>query len=154
MQRATFPLAFLAAATAQASLKPSDPVAEFVHRTLHVDTYKRTDADLNGDGRPEIFVYAIDRDHCGSGGCMLAVLSPERGGFRVVLRSTVTQLPIWLLPTSSRGWRDIGVTVSGGGISQPYVARLRFNGRRYPSNPTVPPATRVRGSAGRVLIGA
>jgi hypothetical protein len=67
--------------------------------------------------------------------------------------ASIVQLPIRLLPTSTRGWRDIGVTVAGGGINPGYMARLRFDGRRYPSNPSVPPAIPMRRTTGKVLIG-
>lgn len=130
-----------------------DAVASFVQQTLGTSSYKRADADLNGDGRAEALLYVTDRDYCGSGGCTLVVLSQKGSGYRVVLRSTVTQLPIRVLPTSTRGWRDIGVTVAGGGITRPYVARLRFNGNRYPSNPTVPPAIPLKRPSGKILIG-
>jgi len=140
------------AAFAPATAALADPVATFVRHTLHVSSYERADADLNGDGRSEAFVYVTDRDQCGSGGCVLFVLSPHKVSFRVVLRSTVIRRPIRLLATSTRGWRDVGVTVGGGGNVQPYMARLRFNGRRYPSNPTVPPAIPLKRPAGKVLI--
>jgi hypothetical protein len=132
---------------------PSDLVDVFVQQKLQISDYKRADMDLNGDGRPETFVYVTDRNYCGSGGCKLVVLSPRKGNYHVVLRSTVTQLPISVLPTSSRGWRDVGVTVAGGGITRPYMARLRFNGSRYPGNPTVAPAVPLSRPAGKVLIG-
>jgi hypothetical protein len=153
MQAFAFALGLSAATAAHASGKPFDAVAAFVHQSLHVTTYKRADADLNGDNRPEVFVYVTDPSYCGSGGCTLMVLSPLRRGYQSVLRSTVTRIPIRLLSTSTRGWRDIGVTVAGGGIARPYLARLRFNGRRYPSNPTVPPAVPLRRPSGKVLIG-
>lgn len=130
-----------------------DAVASFAQKTLGTTNYKRADADLNGDGRSEAILYLTDRDNCGSGGCTLVVLSPKGSSYRVVLRSTVTQLPIRVLPTSTRGWRDIGVTVAGGGITRPYVARMRFNGNRYPGNPTVPPAVPLKQPSGTILIG-
>lgn len=135
-----------------ASRSPANAISAFVQQRLHVSSYERADVDLNGDGRPEVFVYVTDQDYCGSGGCVLLVLSPQKDGFRVVLHSTVTQRPIRLLPTSTRGWRDVGVTVAGGGIAQPHTARLRFDGRRYPSNPTVPPAVPLKRAEGKVLI--
>ena len=146
-------LALSVGVSAPANGLPTGPVAAFVQQRLHVSTYQWADADLNGDGRPEAFLYVTDPDSCGSGGCVLFVLSPDKTNFRVVLRSTVTQLPIWLLPTSSRGWHDIGVTVAGGGVTRPYVARLRFNGNRYPGNPTVPPAMPLKHPSGKILIG-
>jgi len=130
---------------------PPDPVATFVRETLHVSIYKRASADLNRDGRPEVFIYVTESGRCGSGGCSLLILSPQKKGYRIVLRSTITQLPIRVLDTSSHGWRDVGVFVAGGGI-RPGPVRLRFDGRRYPSNPTIPPAVRLKRASGRVLI--
>jgi len=54
--------------------------------------------------------------------------------------ATVVQQPIRVLDTKSSGWHDLGVWVQGGGIQPGYEARLLFNGKEYPSNPTVPPA--------------
>jgi hypothetical protein len=122
---------------------------DMVQPSLH----RRADADLNGDGRNEIFLYVDDPGLCGSGGCSLIVLSPRGSSYRKVMRTTITKLPITILRTTTHGWRDVGVTVQGGGIMRPYMARLRFNGTRYPSNPTVPPALPLRRPAGRVLIG-
>ena len=142
----------LVATTAHAAAARSDAVSAYVRQTLQVSSYKRADADLNGDGVKEAFVYVTDQDYCGSGGCTLFVLSPHGSSYRVVLRSTITQLPITLLRTSAHGWRDIGVTVAGGGINSGYVARLRFDGHRYPSDPSVPPAVPIKRPSGRVLI--
>jgi hypothetical protein len=133
-------------------LGPSTTLSAFIHRSRHVSSYKQARADLNGDRRPEILLYVTDADSCGSGGCRLVVLSPRRSTYRIVLRSTVTQLPIRLFPTFTHGWADIGVTVSGGGINERHTALLRFDGRRYPTNPTVPPATPLRKASGKVLI--
>jgi hypothetical protein len=129
-----------------------DPVDAFVERTFGHSTYKRADADLNGDGRKEVFAYLTGADWCGSGGCWLVILSPRRDSYRVLVRTTVTRLPIMLLPTSTHGWRDVGVTLQGGGVIRPYHARLRFNGRRYPGNPTIWEPRSLRHRPGRVLI--
>lgn len=153
MRAVALALAFSAAATAHGNARPSDAVDGFVHQTLHVASYKRADADLNNDGRKEIFVYVTEKGHCGSGGCTLVVLTPRGRSYEVVMRATIVQLPISLLPTSTRGWRDVGVTVAGGGITRAYMAQLLFDGRRYPSNPTVPPAVPLTRSSGNVLIG-
>lgn len=132
---------------------PLPPAAEQAIRdTLHVQRYDAAQADLNGDGRPEIFVYVRDPDFCGSGGCNLYVLSPTSAGYRVVLRATITRPPIRRLATGDHGWRDIGVFVAGGGV-KPHEAPLRFNGKRYPGNPSMVPATAV-GAAGETLIEA
>ena len=145
-------LTLLCAGVASANGAPADPAETFIRQNLQTSSYRRADADLNGDGRREVFIYDTDPRLCGSGGCTLVVLSPHGQSYRTVMRTTVTQLPIKLLPTSTRGWRDIGVTVSGGGITKAYLARMRFNGQRYPSNPTVPPATPLNRPSGKTLI--
>jgi hypothetical protein len=137
---------------AQGGAATDDAVASFVRQSLNVSTYKRADVDLNGDGRAEAFIFVTDQDRCGSGGCDLYVVSPAENGFRLVLRSTITQLPISVLDTSSNGWRDVGVTVYGGGITRPHMARLQFNGRNYPGNPSLPPAVRMSQPSGLVVI--
>jgi hypothetical protein len=106
-------------------------------RTLSVSV------DLNNDGSPETVVYLIGNDWCGSGGCTMLILTTETGYYKVITKTTITRLPVRLLNTRTRGWSDIAVTVQGGGIMQAYEARLRFNGKKYPSNPTVPPAQRL-----------
>jgi hypothetical protein len=43
--------------------------------------------------------------------------------------------------------------VRGGGIQNGYEAVLAFNGKAYPSNPTVPPAQKSDGkAAGKVVV--
>ena len=145
---ATLPLT----TTCTALARPRDPVADYVQQSLQVSRFKRAKADLNGDGHPETFVYVTDQDYCGTSGCLLLLLSPRGATYKVVMRATAVQLPIRLLPTSAHGWRDVGVTVAGGGITRPYVARLRFDGRGYPGNPTIPPAVPLKRPGGTVLI--
>jgi hypothetical protein len=106
--------------------------------------YLSTTVDLNGDGKPETIVYILGSNWCGGGGCPMLILATQNGHYKLITRTTVTQLPIRLLPTRTNGWRDLAVSVSGGGIRPDYEARLTFNGTRYPSNPTVAPAKKLR----------
>jgi hypothetical protein len=152
MRNLVLGLMILVSGCPQADAARSDAVRAFVQQTLGTSSYKRADADLDGDGRQESLVYVTDRTYCGSGGCTFLVLSPLNHGYRLVLRATVTQLPIALLTTTTNGWRDIGVTVAGGGVTEAYMARLPFDGRRYPANPTVPPAIPLERASGTVLI--
>jgi hypothetical protein len=109
-------------------------------------------ADLNGDGRPEAFVYLLSGAYCGSGGCNLMIFTPEGRSWREVADMSVTNPPIRLLGTASHGWRDIAVTVAGGG-ARAHEALMAFDGRAYPDNPSAPPARALRRPApGRVLI--
>jgi hypothetical protein len=111
--------------------------------------------DLNDDGKREAIVYLYDSTgtYCGSGGCPTLVLTPENSSYRVVAYILITRPPIRMLSGSSQGWRSLGVWVQGGGIQPGYEAELQFNGKSYPSNPTVPPARRLAGKGpGEVLI--
>ena len=109
--------------------------------------------DLNGDGKSEAVVYLISDDVCGSGGCDTLVLAPTGSSWRVVTTITISNPPIVALPARSYGWHNIGVRVQGGGIRSGYETELRFNGKSYPRNPSVPTAQRLKGNpAGEVLI--
>jgi len=111
--------------------------------------------DLNDDGTPEALVYLSGPEWCGSGGCSLLILRPDGPFWKVITRTTVTQLPIRVLSTKTNGWHDVTVWVRGGGIQPGYEARLRFNGRKYPGNPSAPPAKKLPSDAeGKVVISA
>jgi hypothetical protein len=67
----------------------------------------------------------------------------------------VTRPPIVVASTTTQGWRDLVVRVSGGSIIPGYDALLRFDGRTYPANPTVPPAEPLKApTSGEVAIPA
>lgn len=95
---------------------------------------------LRDDNTRQVIVYLIGGAWCGSGGCQTLILVPEGSSFTVLTKMTAVQQPIRVLDTKSNGWRDLGVWVQGGGNQRGYEARLSFNGKEYPSNPTVPPA--------------
>lgn len=144
----------------------AQPPAETSLRTF-LQSYLRTNAsdydkttryvdasvDLNGDGVPEVIVYLNGTAWCGSGGCTMLILAPEKSTFRVITRTTITRPPIGVLKSKSQGWHDLSVWVRGGGILPGYQARLRFDGQKYPSNPAVPPAEHLpKGALGTVVI--
>ncbi len=150
--------ALLSSATGHAATPAG--ITAFVH-DHHLTRYSVALADLNGDGRPKALIYAMATTEsdsgpnlCGSGGCDLDVLAFSKTGYRKVSSISITRPPIRVLTTVTHGWHDIGVLVAGGGIIPGYEARLRFNGTTYPSNPTVRPATRLKGAAGKVVIGS
>ena len=163
MRRAICALAALLAWPA--ALPAQDPRDAALHRFLqerfaddraaYPDTrYASGWADLNGDGRAEAFVYLISPGYCGSGGCNLYIFTPEQNTFQQLARMSVTNSPVRALNGRTGGWRDLAVTVAGGGERAREV-RLRQQGGTYPGNPTVAPArTLPRGTAGETVIAA
>jgi hypothetical protein len=110
-------------------------------------------ADLDGDGVAEIIVHVAGPDVCGTGGCDTLVFTRKGGALRLLARIGPARPPIVVARSSTHGWRDLLVQVSGGGVPAGYAARLRFDGRSYPRNPTVRPAEQVSGGAeGRTVI--
>lgn len=156
--------ASLLAAAAAFSVAPAKEARADLHRFLqqHLADHRgyASDAryaaalvDLDGDGRDEAVVRVSGARLCGTGGCNTYVLARSGRTWREVNRFTITWPPVRVLGTRSNGWRDLSVRVAGGGIIRGYEVRLRFDGRRYPLNPTAAPAEPLpRGVAGRVLI--
>jgi hypothetical protein len=105
--------------------------------------FKSAFIDLKDDGRFDALVYISGPLWCGSGGCRLVILAPSKSTYRVITATTITWPPIRVLKSKTNGWHDIGVWVQGGGIQPGYEARLPFDGRAYPSNPSMPPARRI-----------
>ena len=144
---------------AEAQPRPEASLRAYLQHHLVPDSqdarYASAFADLNGDGRSEAIVFLMSSLHCGTGGCVLLVLTPQADAWRRVAYMTVANPPIRLLTTRSRGWLDLGVRQRElrGRRFLHYEARLRFNGRTYPLNPSVPPAQRLTWPVrGRVLI--
>ena len=109
--------------------------------------------DLNGDGTSEAIVYVTGRTWCGTGGCFMLILARAGTSWRIVTETTITRTPIRVLSTASNGWRNITVWVQGGGIQPGYEAELRFDGKIYPENPSVPPARRLtRKVPGQIIL--
>jgi putative lipoprotein len=140
----------LSIALAAASAEGGAPHA-FIRHSLGLQSYRSARYDLNGDGRKEAVVLATDRGHCGSGGCAFYILSQRQGRWQVVSRSTVTRTPVRVLASETHGWRDLSVAIGGGG-GRSGLVRLRYDGRRYPSNPTVLPIAPPVRATGALLI--
>ncbi len=147
--------------TQAASSAERDGLKGFLQRYVkarHLDDDKTTRYlsaffDLNGDGRLEAIVYLVGRGWCGSGGCPTLILARDGTSYKLVTSIFITRAPIRVFNEVTNGWRNIGVWVQGGGILPGHEMELRFDGRTYPSNPTMPPATRVRRRAsGDVVI--
>ena len=136
----------------------ADPVktwiADHFAKDLGGDTssllYARAQYDLDGDGTKETLAYVGGPMLCGSGGCDLLVLKDVEGEITKVGELSVVQLPVGVLESSTNGWRDLAVSVSGGGRPGG-IMRVPFDGAAYASNPTVSPAEPVN-TIGEELI--
>lgn len=98
-------------------------------------------ADLDGDRQDEVIVYLEGQSWCGSGGCTALVLRRRGASYRIVTSMTIVRLPILVLNQVENGWKSLAVRVGGGGI-RPHEAVLPFNGKSYPTNPSVSPSRR------------
>jgi hypothetical protein len=101
--------------------------------------YSAAPVSLNGGSR-NIFVYVAGRDWCGSGGCRALLLKPNRNSFKVIEEFTLVRLPVRVLPSRTNGWRDIAMLMQGGGILHGHFVILRFDGSKYPQNPSLAPS--------------
>lgn len=136
----------------------ADPVKDWIKQNYAADLgddtgsllYARADYDLDGDGTKEVLAYVGGPMLCGSGGCDLVVLKDKQGKLTKVGELSVVQLPVGVLDSKTNGWRDLAVSVSGGG-SPGGIMRVPFDGSAYASNPTVSPAEPVD-SLGKQLI--
>ncbi len=106
---------------------------------------------LTGSKEPQAIVYVTGWLWCGSGGCRTLILTKDGPSWRVVTNVTITRPPIRVLASEANGWHDISVWVQGGGTPA-YQARLRFDVKTYPTNPTVPPAKPLVGDAAGVIV--
>lgn len=116
------------------------------------DKYLVTFRDLNNDGKEEAVAYVVGTDWCGSGGCVTLVLKRNGVSWKVVADIVTTKLPIRVLADTSHGWHSLGVWVQGGGVNPGHEVKLKFDGKTYPSGPSIPPAVKIKGAVGEILI--
>lgn len=99
-----------------------------------IDSLSRTftlfEYDLNEDNKKEILVAQNGPYFCGSGGCTIILFSPEGN---TITTFTVTRTPVIVLPDRSNGWNDLLLESNG------KFHRLKFDGKKYPSNPSTAP---------------
>lgn len=97
--------------------------------------YSYVKIDLNSDSIPEYFVYAYGPMLSGSGGGSALILNSN---YKEISRFTLVQTPIIINNHRTKNWKDIIMTVSGGGAT-PATAIMKFDGKTYPSNPSLQP---------------
>ena len=146
-------------ASESAPVPEKEALKTFLRGYLHVSKadesprYSAAYVNLDGQRGKEIIVYVTGKQWCGTGGCGVLVLSRGVNSYRVITKIPVAWPPIRVLDKRSHGWRSLGVWVQGGGVQPGYEAELDFNGRKYPFNPSVAPARKLRAPfAGKVVI--
>lgn len=112
--------------------------------------YYYNKVDLNEDGKPEIFAYLVGSLVCGTGGCSAVIFKQENKQYTVLSKFTLVNNPVIISNSKTKGYRDIIMNVSGGGIES-FSALIRYDGTTYPSNPSIQPkvmpGTKVNGIA-------
>lgn len=102
--------------------------------------YTWSRVDLNGDRRPEVVAQVLGPMVCGTGGCPLLIFrEPSPGQLQLLTRMTLFKDPLIVTERRHNGWKVLisRVRVDAG---HGYYAQLFFDGRTYPTNPSVPPA--------------
>ncbi|WP_095210432.1 hypothetical protein [Endozoicomonas ascidiicola] len=92
--------------------------------------YKAGCADLNGDGRQEIFVLMQSLWFCGTGGCSAFIFDNQGNELS---QMSVTDEPVLLSDNKNNGWRAIYVWSDGA------MRKMNFDGEKYPGNPSMQP---------------
>lgn len=133
---------------------PGSPEWEQARRTLirrqceqagpHRYAWNRV--DLSGDGSPEVVATVVGPSVCGTGGCPLLIFQERRGRLEPITTMGLFKEPLIVSDQRTRGWRNLITRVRLDAARSTY-ALLAFDGRSYPTNPSVPPARPLRGPA-------
>lgn len=113
--------------------------------------YYYNKVDLNEDGNPEVFVYLVGPYVCGTGGCSGAIFKLENGEYKLLSRFSLVRNPVIISKTKTNGYRDIIMHVFGGGIES-FFAWVKYDGKTYPSNPSVQPKVEPGTKVGGIAV--
>jgi hypothetical protein len=99
------------------------------------DHYDIARTDLNADGKEDVLALMNGKSgYTGSGGATMFILKGATDGFESLGSIKVVSEPIYGRKAVNHGFRDLLVTVSGGGAT-PGLAALSFDGKKYPASP-------------------
>jgi heat shock protein HslJ len=149
----TAPIGDLEAAILKASPSYTTAVVAAADRAAWV-RYVYSRADLNGDGREEVFVYLLGSTFCGTGGCNLQLFTRSPDGYTLVNEFPTSRTPVVISAATTSGWHDVFRLESGGGAAASYV-RHTFDGMRYVARERTPATTVPEGRrclAGEITI--
>ncbi|CAH2211924.1 hypothetical protein [Tepidibacter aestuarii] len=120
---------------------------EYDKETYGPVKYYYNKVDLNGDKKEEIFTVLYGSYVSGSGGGTGLLFD---NNYNLVSKFSLVRTPIIISDNKTNGWNDILMYVSGGGIES-FYAQMKFDGKTYPSNPSVQsevkPGTKIEGKA-------
>jgi hypothetical protein len=107
--------------------------------------YTSAKADLNGDGKDEVFVYLMGPFFCGTGGCNLLVFSMGSDGYNLLANIPTSESLVIQAETQNEGYSDIWRMQSGGGMPAEYV-RHQYKGGKYIEVSRTPADTKPTGT--------
>jgi hypothetical protein len=81
----------------------------------------------------------------------MLVFQGTTDGFKFISSNTITREPIQVLSESKSGWHTLAVSIGGGGMS-PGQVLMRFDGKKYPLNPTMQPAATSKDLSGAMTL--
>nr|WP_315141787.1 hypothetical protein [uncultured Flavobacterium sp.] len=90
--------------------------------------------DLNEDGKKEILVGLTGGYFCGTGGCTQLLLDDQGN---VITQFSVSGNPVVIDTNKTNGWKDLFI------YSGSKYRIVKFNGKTYPSNPSILPELKV-----------
>jgi len=110
--------------------------------------YRSAFVDLNDDTIADAIVLFDAAGFCGTGGCNLEFYRGTKTGLEFLSGSTISIPPIRVTSEKQYGWKTLIVSSGGTG-----TVLLRFNGSRYPLNPSLQPkATRAQINAALTVL--
>ncbi|WP_223605487.1 hypothetical protein [Chryseobacterium sp. OSA05B] len=92
--------------------------------------FSYSEADLNGDNDPEIFVAMKGNYFCGTGGCTVYLFNSKGEKLKGF---TVVGGPVAISTNKTNGWSDLIIPSKG------HHYLVKYNGKSYPGNPSVEP---------------
>ncbi|MBK0370563.1 hypothetical protein [Flavobacterium agrisoli] len=99
--------------------------------------------DLNGDAIPETFIRFSSPYFCGSGGCTFLLLDAD---MKLINSFSVSDGPFYITKEIQNGWPVLNIT-SGNALRI-----VVFNGKKYPSNPSVLPKVTTAPTDAQVIF--
>lgn len=92
--------------------------------------------DINNDGKNELFVELYGKYVSGTGGNTALIFENKNGRYKLLQRFSVVHNPVIISDKKTNGFNDIIMYVCGGGAECGYAV-LKYDGKNYPSNPSV-----------------